>query len=345
MVFVRGPVQRSRRTAVRDLHRDLFLPAAQGGKVRHSPIEASHRQKTLHHPGRLSERKAEQNLHHEAKLKGRIAEDRRPAVPPGLGAAPRHVLVEPDQQRTALLQRLVVARPRRRAVAGGFRLAHPSPLSPWIGHVNPARRRTSATTHNEGARFWLSVMNKLRNRGVQDIPMRSAAHGVHQHPRSLSPHQAPRKSPPPQIPPQITVASDQVTAPNTRFFKLSNCLLLPSPGAQGMTKTDGVFLQADYPYKGINCAARLTNRASASPCSAAWWQTAASLETRFPESLRVVFPHVQFTYLKNMIIHRSDLENDLARRSGRFCGSRATRPDRKRCACPIPSRSGACHLL
>ena len=35
--------------------------------------------------------------------------------------------------------RLVVGLPVRRAVAGGYRLGHPSPLNPWIRRVNPAR--------------------------------------------------------------------------------------------------------------------------------------------------------------------------------------------------------------
>ncbi len=136
---VHQQVERTGRTAVRYLHRDAFLSAAQGRKVRHRPVEASHRQNTLHHPGRLSERKPEQDLHHEAELNGRIAEDCRPTVTPGPGTAPRHLFVQPDQQRTTLLQRPVVGLPVGRAVAGGFRLGHPSSLNPWVQSVNPAR--------------------------------------------------------------------------------------------------------------------------------------------------------------------------------------------------------------
>jgi putative transposase len=32
-----------------------------------------------------------------------------------------------------------------------------------------ARRKCSACEQNEGAKFWLNVMNELKNRGVEDI--------------------------------------------------------------------------------------------------------------------------------------------------------------------------------
>ena len=42
---------------------------------------------------------------------------------------PRHVLVQPEQQRPAPPKGVIVGRPVRRAVAGGFRLCYASTLS------------------------------------------------------------------------------------------------------------------------------------------------------------------------------------------------------------------------
>lgn len=62
-------------------------------------------------------------------------------LPPSLGATPRHVLVQPDQQRTPLLQRPVVGFPVRRAVAGGLGPSHARSLTTWIRRWNPDRTR------------------------------------------------------------------------------------------------------------------------------------------------------------------------------------------------------------
>src|SRR6056297_3060006 len=66
-----------------------------------------------------------------------IGKDRRASRPPVTRRVPGHVLVHPDQQRHPLAQRRVVAAPVRRARAGGRRLAHTPPLTPWIRVVNP----------------------------------------------------------------------------------------------------------------------------------------------------------------------------------------------------------------
>ena len=50
---------------------------------------------------------------------------------------PGHVLVQPDQQGSALAQRRRVTGPIRRAVAGGGWLAHATRLTAWIRDVNP----------------------------------------------------------------------------------------------------------------------------------------------------------------------------------------------------------------
>ncbi len=59
---------------------------------------------------------------------------------PGLRGAPDHVFVQPDQQRPAPHERIVVGLPVRRAVAGEVRPGHDRPLNPWVLHRNPAAR-------------------------------------------------------------------------------------------------------------------------------------------------------------------------------------------------------------
>jgi hypothetical protein len=50
---------------------------------------------------------------------------------------PGHLLVQPNQQRTTLLQCGGIAGPVRGAVAGGLRLTHATRLTAWIHDVNP----------------------------------------------------------------------------------------------------------------------------------------------------------------------------------------------------------------
>jgi len=133
-------IQRAIRAAIRDLDGQGLLPAAQRGKVRHGPVQAGQSQQAGPHPGGLAQRQLEQDLDRQAELDGRIGKDRRPSGPTVTRRAPSHVLVEPDQQRPPLAQRCVVAGPVRRAIAGGWWLAHAARLTAWIREVNPSWR-------------------------------------------------------------------------------------------------------------------------------------------------------------------------------------------------------------
>ena len=124
-------------TAIRDLDGQGFLPVAQRGVVWHRPVQPRQPQQARHHPGGLPERQLEQHFDRQTELDGRIGKDWRTPRPPITRRAPGHVRVHPDQQRSPLAQRCVVAGPVRRATAGGRWLAHAARLTAWIPKVNP----------------------------------------------------------------------------------------------------------------------------------------------------------------------------------------------------------------
>ena len=97
-------VQRPVGAAVGNLDGQGLLSAAQRGKVRYGPVQPRQLQQAGHHPGGLAQGKLEQHLDGETKLDGRIGKHRWPSKPPVTRRAPDHVLVDPDQQRTALPQ-------------------------------------------------------------------------------------------------------------------------------------------------------------------------------------------------------------------------------------------------
>lgn len=122
-------VQRPRCAAVGDLHSKGLLPPAQGGEVRHRPIQSCHLQDAGHHARSLPEWQSKEHLHHQAELDRRIGKYRRAAATPHRVRQPHHVLVQPDQQRAAPPQGLVVRLPVRRAVARSLRFAHAEALT------------------------------------------------------------------------------------------------------------------------------------------------------------------------------------------------------------------------
>jgi len=129
-------VQRAICAAIGDLHREGLLPAAEGGDVRHRPVQPRQPKQAGHHPGGLAQWKLEQDLDRQAEPDGRIGKHRRTSRPPVTRRAPGHVPVDPDQQRSPVAQRRVVAGPLRRAVAGGRWLAHAARLTAWIRDMN-----------------------------------------------------------------------------------------------------------------------------------------------------------------------------------------------------------------
>ena len=64
-------------------------------------------------------RQLEQDLDGQTELDRCIREDRRATGAAIMRREPGHLLVQPDQQRSALAQRSRVAGPVRRAIAGG----------------------------------------------------------------------------------------------------------------------------------------------------------------------------------------------------------------------------------
>lgn len=130
-------VQRAICAAIGNLDGQGLLPPAEGGKVRHGPVQASQPEQAGHHPGGLAQRELEENLDRQAELNGRIGKHRWPSRPRVTRREPGHLLVDPDQQRPPLPQRRVVAGPVRRAIAGGRWLAHAACLTAWIREVNP----------------------------------------------------------------------------------------------------------------------------------------------------------------------------------------------------------------
>ena len=122
---------------IRDLDSQSFLPPTQGRIVGHGPVQVCQLQQAGHHPGRLPERQLEQHLDRQTELDRGIREDRRATGAAIMRREPGHVLVQPDQQRTAPAKRGSVTGPVCRAVAGGGWLAHATRLTAWIHVVNP----------------------------------------------------------------------------------------------------------------------------------------------------------------------------------------------------------------
>lgn len=135
---VHEQVQRPVGTAIRDLNRQGLLPPAQRGVIGNGPVQPRQAQETGNHSGGLPERQLEEHLDRKAELDRRAREDRRAPRSALMRREPGHLLVQPDQQRAALLQRRIVAGPVRRAVAGGFWFRHTDHLTAWIREVNPA---------------------------------------------------------------------------------------------------------------------------------------------------------------------------------------------------------------
>ena len=56
---VNQQMQRAFWSAIRDLHGEGLLAAAEGAEIRHLPVQADALQQALHEPGRLAQRHAE----------------------------------------------------------------------------------------------------------------------------------------------------------------------------------------------------------------------------------------------------------------------------------------------
>jgi hypothetical protein len=98
---VHQQVQRPISTAIRDLHLQGLLSAAQRGVIWNGPIQPGQAQQAGDHPGGLPERRLEQHLDRQAKLDRRIRERRRASWPAFMRRVPGHLLLRPDQQRSS----------------------------------------------------------------------------------------------------------------------------------------------------------------------------------------------------------------------------------------------------
>lgn len=130
-------MERTVRTAIGNIDRQGFLPAAQRAEIRHGPRKSGQTQETFNKTRRLSQRKTEQNLQRQTGLDRSIAVTRLTATASRRKTLPIHGWVKPHRQRATLLQRCVVGGPVRRSVARGLRLAHENQLTNRIQTGNP----------------------------------------------------------------------------------------------------------------------------------------------------------------------------------------------------------------
>src|SRR3990167_7323930 len=114
-----------------------LLAAAKGAVVRHRPIQPGKPQKARHHTCRLPQWQPEERLQRQAYLDCGVGEHGLTPAPAGRRGQPLCLGIEPDRQRSAPSQRLVVVMPVRGAVDGGLRFAHAYQLPRWIHRVNP----------------------------------------------------------------------------------------------------------------------------------------------------------------------------------------------------------------
>lgn len=136
---VHQQVQRSVRTTIGNLDLQRLLTTAERAEVRRSPIKADQSQQAPNETCCLPERHAEQHLHRQAGLDRRIALVGLAATLAGRRGFPDHGGIEPDRQRAAELQRLVVVRPVPGFVGRGCRSAHDLQLPRCILTMNPSR--------------------------------------------------------------------------------------------------------------------------------------------------------------------------------------------------------------
>jgi hypothetical protein len=157
-------VQRALRPPIRDVDGQGLLPATECAEVGHAPVQTDQPKQALHEPRGLPQRHAEQHFHRQAALDGRVAVALAPPALARWRALPPHGRVEPDRQRAAPLQRLVVARPVRRLVCRRRGSAHAARLSRWIREVNPSSSRLCATKPPPGSRRSRALCLHAKNR-------------------------------------------------------------------------------------------------------------------------------------------------------------------------------------
>ncbi len=124
---------------MRDVDGKGLLATAERAEIRHVPVQADQAKQALDEASRLPQRHAEKDLHRQAGLDGSVAVD---GLSPPIACRlrrPRHVRIEPDRQRSAALERVVIRGPVQGLVGRCARSAHPPQLSRWIHKMNPSR--------------------------------------------------------------------------------------------------------------------------------------------------------------------------------------------------------------
>jgi hypothetical protein len=104
---------------MRDVDRNDLLTTTKRAEDRHIPVQADKPQQVFDKRSRLPQRHAEQDLHSQAGLDGSVTIDEPPPTLASRIFRPQHVRIEPDRQRPAPLERLVVLGPVKDLVARG----------------------------------------------------------------------------------------------------------------------------------------------------------------------------------------------------------------------------------
>ena len=131
-------MQRTRALAIGDGNIQTLVTATECAEVGHGPIQPCKLQKARDQSGRLPEWQAEQSLQSLARLDRRVSEGGRTASLTTRFSQPDCRRIEPDQQRTILLEGGVVAAPVGGAVGRRCGFAYPRRLTPRSRTGNPA---------------------------------------------------------------------------------------------------------------------------------------------------------------------------------------------------------------
>ena len=141
----------------------MLLAPANGAEVGHLPVQASELEQALRHAHRLAQGQIEQALDRQAKLDRRLAVLRATVSLAAGTAVPAHVLVQPDEQGAARLQRRVVVFPVGHSVFRFCWGAHTVSLP--RAHARPLHGSICATKPSQAeGKFSAEVEAHLRER-------------------------------------------------------------------------------------------------------------------------------------------------------------------------------------
>ena len=122
-------VQRTRAATIGDAYVQRPLATTQGAEERRGPAHPDQAKNAPHKAIRLSWWRTKQHLNGQAGLDRGIAETRLPPTFSGWRRLPHHVVIEPDRQRSPLLQHFVIGRPVRGLVLRSGPIANAIQLS------------------------------------------------------------------------------------------------------------------------------------------------------------------------------------------------------------------------